>query len=72
MVTVTGDLLDGITELRRIYRANWLAEHTPYRLGTALRRWDAEFEYWRQLQLRIKTVERNFKPGQPLPALSAQ
>ena len=64
------DLMDGITELSRVYRANWLAEHTPYRLGTALGRWDAEYEYWRQLQVRIKSLERQFKPGQPLPPLA--
>jgi len=65
------DLMDGITELRSIYRAAWLAEHTPYRLGTALGRWDAEYEYWRQFQLRIRSFELKFKPGEPLPPLES-
>ncbi len=39
------DLMDAITELRDEYREAWLEESTPYRLGTALARWDAECEY---------------------------
>jgi len=47
------DLLDETSELREAYRKAWLEEYRPYRLGTVLGRWDAEFEYWRQLQLRV-------------------
>ena len=36
------DLMDQITELRRIYRRAWLAEYTEYRLDSTLVRWDAE------------------------------
>jgi hypothetical protein len=65
------DLMDGITELRPQYRKSWLLEHTPYRLGTALGRWDAEYEYWRALQARFETFDRGYKSGEPLPPLDA-
>jgi hypothetical protein len=65
------DLMDEITELRRIYRANWLAEYTPYRLGKALGRWDAEYEYWRGLQARFRALQRGYKTGDPLPPLES-
>ena len=58
-----GDLMDTITELRDIYRTMWLAEYTPYRLGSVLGRFDAEFEYWRKLQARTWEAERTYKPG---------
>lgn len=32
------DLMDGITDLEPAYRAEWLEEYKPYRLGTALER----------------------------------
>jgi hypothetical protein len=61
------DPLDEITELRRIYRANWLAEYTPHRLGKALGRWDAEYEFWRGLHARFRAFDREHKSGEPLP-----
>jgi hexosaminidase len=65
------DLMDGITGLRDMYRVNWLAEHTPYRLGTALGRWDAEYEYWRQLQARLWSLAASYRAGEPLPSLES-
>jgi len=65
------DLMDGITELRTQYRTSWLREHTPYRLGTALGRWDAEYEYWRGLQARFVAFDRQYKAGEPLPPLES-
>jgi hypothetical protein len=65
------DLMDEMTELRRIYRANWLAEYTPYRLEKALGRWDAEYEYWRGLQARFGAFQREHKSGEPLPPLDS-
>ena len=56
------DLLDSSTGLREQYRAAWLEESTPYRLGTALARWDAEAEYWRALQVRAGQIRRNGPP----------
>jgi hypothetical protein len=65
------DLMDEITELRRIYRANWLEEYTPYRLGKALGRWDAEYEFWRGLQARFRAFSREYKSGEALPPLDS-
>jgi hexosaminidase len=66
-----GDLMDTITELRDIYRSMWLAEYTPYRLASAIGRFDAEFEYWRKLQSHVWEVERTYKPGKALPTLDS-
>src|SRR5207244_12378680 len=44
----TVDLMDAITELRALYRAEWLEEYTAYRLVSALRRWDGEYELCRR------------------------
>jgi hypothetical protein len=63
------DLMDGITTLREAYREAWLKEYTPWRLGSALGRWDAEYEYWRRLQARIWETLEEFKDGQQLPSL---
>jgi hypothetical protein len=65
------DLMDLITELRELYRAAWQAEYTPYRLGAALGRFDAEYEYWRRFQAKLWEMRRNFKEGSPLPALDS-
>jgi hexosaminidase len=65
------DLMDGITGLREDYRAAWLTEYTPFRLGTAIGRFDAEYEYWRKLQAKIWDVRRNYKPGSPVPTLES-
>jgi hypothetical protein len=65
-----GDLMDLIMELREIYRQAWEAEYTPYRLGTALGRFDAEYQYWRRLQARFWELQRRYKPGTALPPLT--
>jgi hexosaminidase len=65
------DLMDLITELRDDYRETWLVESTPYRLGTALARWDAEAEYWRSMQARIPRIVRGYKKGEPFPSIDA-
>jgi hexosaminidase len=63
------DLMDSITELREVYRTMWLSEYTTYRLGTAIGRFDGEFEYWRKLQAKIWDLERTYKPGMAIPPL---
>jgi len=63
------DLMDAITGLRPIYQREWLAEYAPYRLGTALGRWDAEYLYWKRLQERLKQFSETAQEGAPLPAL---
>jgi hypothetical protein len=50
------DLMDAITELRPLYRAKWLDQYYPYRLASALGRWDAEYEYWRRFQQRLQAI----------------
>jgi hypothetical protein len=61
--------MDAITELRPQYRAAWLDEYTPYRLDSALVRWDAEAEYWRALQDRFRAFSDSSHEGQSLPPL---
>ncbi len=63
------DLMDRITNLRPDYRAQWLAEYTPYRLGAALGRWNAEYDYWRAIQEKLTQFEDSVPSGQPLPPL---
>jgi hypothetical protein len=65
------DLMDSITELRDVYKSLWQAEYTDYRMGTALGRYDAEFEYWRRLQSRLWELRRIYKEGTPLPPLDS-
>lgn len=48
------DLMDGITGLRPHYEKAWLAEYQPYRMATALGRWDAEYQAWRRMQARLE------------------
>jgi hexosaminidase len=65
------DLMDAITELRGAYRSEWLTEYAPYRLGSALGRWAAEYEYWRQLQARLEAFSQNSREGTMLPPLAS-
>ena len=65
------DLMDLITELREIYRQQWQAEYTPYRLRSALGRFDAEYEYWRRFQAKLWEFRRTYKAGSPLPPLDS-
>jgi len=63
------DLMDAITSLREMYRQLWLAEYTPYRLGTTIGRFDAEYEYWRRLQSRFRNVALGLSRKTSLPPL---
>lgn len=63
------DLMDTAGELQAAYRAEWLKQYRPYRLSTALARWQAEQEYWRHFQASVWTVTRDFQPGDPRPTL---
>jgi hexosaminidase len=65
------DLMDEISELRDDYRTAWLAEYTPYRLASALGRWDAEYEYWRSFQARLYAFEKQRRDGEALPPLES-
>jgi hexosaminidase len=65
------DLMEGISELKPQYEKAWLAEFTSYRLGAALGRWDAEYEFWRRLQARLLDVIETYEPGRELPSWSS-
>ena len=65
------DLVDASSGLREPYREAWLAESTPYRLGSALARWDGETEFWRATWLRLKRLLQTRSPDQPSPSLEA-
>jgi hypothetical protein len=66
-----GDLMDLISELKDEYRRAWEAEYTPYRLGSALGRFDAEYAYWLHVQVRLRDIQRNFQEGNPLPPVDS-
>jgi hexosaminidase len=63
------DLMDRITDLKPAYRAEWLEEYTPYRLGAALGRWDAEYQYWRGVHQKLTEFNESTHAGDPLPPL---
>jgi hypothetical protein len=65
------DLMDRITAIRKNYKSAWLQEYTDYRLESTLGRWDAEYEYWRQLQARFRAFGRKAKDGMALPPLDS-
>jgi hypothetical protein len=66
------DLREMISELRGEYREAWLEEATPFRLQSALYRWDAEWDYWTSVQwLLTQQVFQGWKEGEPFPPLES-
>ena len=65
------DLMDMITGLQPQYRQAWLAQYSSYRLGSALGRWDAEYQYWRQMQTRLQLFPARYQAGSDLPPLQS-
>jgi hypothetical protein len=63
------DLIDLTGELQSQYRTEWLKQYKPYRLSTALARWQAEQIFWLHFQQNIWYLTRNFKPGDARPTL---
>lgn len=63
------DLLGAIAELRPKYRAEWLSEYTPYRLDSALGKWDGEYQYWRAVQEKLQDFSEASHEGDALPSL---
>jgi hexosaminidase len=63
------DLMEFISELKEDYRAAWLSEYAPYRLESALGRWDGEYQYWRSLQERFRAFSRHRNEKEDLPKL---
>jgi hypothetical protein len=64
------DLMDRIADLKPAYRSEWLEEYTPYRLGAALGRWDAEYQYWRGVHEKLRHFNDSTQTGAPLPPLN--
>jgi hypothetical protein len=66
------DLREMISELREQYREAWLEEAEPFRLQSALYRWDAEWNYWTSVQrLLVQQVLQGWKEGEPFPPLES-
>jgi hypothetical protein len=65
------DLMDEITGLQPQYQEAWLVQYTPYRLKTALGRWNAEYEFWRKMQARLQSFSENYHKGSPLPTFQS-
>jgi hypothetical protein len=63
------DLMDRIKGMEPAYRAEWLEEYTPYRLGAALGRWDAEYQYWRAVHETLRHFNESTHSGDALPTL---
>jgi hypothetical protein len=66
---MVADLLDKFSGLRAPYRQAWLEESTPYRLGTAMARWDAEEQYWIGLWRRLNELLRTRGKDEPFPSI---
>ncbi|MGO8786644.1 MAG: glycoside hydrolase family 20 zincin-like fold domain-containing protein [Terriglobia bacterium] len=67
----TEDLMDSSGDLQQAYRAAWLNSYTPYRLGTVMGKWNAEFQYWWKLQRRFRDLHEAFHQGDALPPLES-
>jgi hypothetical protein len=65
------DLMDSSGDLGQAYRAAWLESYTPYRLGTVLGKWNAEFQYWWKLERRLRDFAASFHRGDALPPLES-
>ena len=65
------DLREAISGLKEPYRAAWLEEATPYRLPSALMRFDAEWLYWRDVQQGVVDhVLHAWSKGEPFPSIA--
>jgi len=65
------DLREAISGLKDSYREAWLEEATPYRLPSALMRFDAEWFYWQAVQQRVvEQVLHGWSKGEPFPTIA--
>ena len=65
------DLMDASGNLKGLYHDAWLQESTPYRLNSAMARWDAEIALWHTTWTRVSELLRNRKPDEALPSIDA-
>jgi hypothetical protein len=65
------DLREAISGLKEPYRQAWLEEATPYRLPSALLRFDAEWLYWQAVQQGVvDQVLHSWSKGEPFPTIA--
>jgi len=64
------DLTDSLSWLQPAYKENWLAEYTPYRLATAMAKFDMEYQTWLHFKRRYGQFRESYKQGASLPKLS--
>ena len=64
-----GDIMDALSLLVPDYRAQWLAEYTPYRMETALLYWNQEKQFWWRAQRGFDAYRAKYQKGAPLPPL---
>jgi hypothetical protein len=65
------DLREAISGLKEPYRQAWLEEATPYRLPSALMRFDAEWFYWQAVQqCVVDRVLNGWTKGEPFPSIA--
>lgn len=67
--TRTSDLMDVSSELRDQLHDLWLAQYTPFRLRGVMEKFDAEFQYWWKVQMRIREFAAHYRNGEELPPL---
>ncbi len=64
------DLREAISGLKEPYRRAWLEEATPYRLPSALMRFDAEWLYWQAVQQAVEDkVLHGRSQSEPFPSI---
>ena len=69
--TRTQDMMDAITELKKLFRTAWDNEYEDFRLGIALGKYDFEFQNWLKLQIRLEDLRKHYQAGDPLPSLES-
>jgi hypothetical protein len=69
--SLLADMSDDLSLMRDNYRVAWLNEYQPYRLSTAVARWDIEAQYWLKLGDNFNSILSALKPNDPLPPLDS-
>jgi len=67
--SLTLDMPDAIIIVKEIFQEAWLNEYTPFRLGIALGKYDAEFQFWLRFKRSINNLE--YQEGEALPSLES-
>ncbi len=67
--TRTQDMMDAITELKKLFLRAWNNEYEDFRLGVALGKYDLEFQSWLKLQIGLEDFRAHYQPEDVLPSL---